>query len=695
MTSIRETLIDIQETQSFDRLEPFKRPQMWKTLAQDERTLLARLLVMQGAQQLSQGNHQVLESFEIAAQVSAYTPEILYQQGMILASHRHNLRCLQLACQAFKHILKQDSTAFNAWYARAQVLTDIGIFEGEAHYLVDAHENFEKAYALLETPAAETAIKEEFFWKWGCCLASLGKVSGEPLDFHRAMEKYTVAYQLGYQQIAFLNDYGHSFADLAALLDKQEYFLEALKLFNQAVCQDSTDFESWYNQACCLQRILEFTLQDKIVEQAEYSFARAVDLNADFYLLWLKWGQLEATVGKLKHDKIKLEASLEKFTKAHELEPDHPQVLHCWADVELFLGAQEDNLEWMQAARTKILHSLELHSEDPDGWYLYGSCLNELGYYFADEEYYYQAIEKFQYGLSLSRRHPLLWYGLALSHFALGELLGDQQFYEKAAQYCTQVMEIGVGHFPQFWNDWGIILLKLADTTQEISYVEAAIEKLEHSLKQPLENLEAEHIDLDWVYHYGCAYDLWGDLAEEPRYIEKAVQVFSQILELDPDHLQARYNLALSLSHLGEILSDIEPYYKGIEHLHYLLTLNAEDEVLHLDSGVMLTNLGLLIHDIHHPEVSQALYSQAESHLMQAAALGHLQAHYQLAGLYSITGYPELAMHYLERAQLLGVLPGLDELLHDEWLEGVRQTDAFRQLVNDLSSQSQQSSDEK
>lgn len=693
MTSIRKTLIDIQETQSFDRLEPFKRPQMWKTLAQDERTLLARLLVMQGAQQLSQGNHQVLESFEIAAQISSYTPEILYQQGMILASHRHNLRCLQLACQAFGHILKQDPTAFNAWYARAQVLTDIGIFEGESHYFTDAHEDFEKACALLETPAAAEASKEEFFWKWGVCLAALGKVSGEPLDFHRAMEKYTLAYQIGYQTTAFLNDYGNSFADLAVLLDKQEYFLEALKLFNQAVCQDSTDFGSWYNQACCLQRIIEFTTQEKILEQAEHSFARAAELNADFYQVWLKWGQLEAAIGKLKHDQTKLEASLEKFARAQELEPDHSQVLSCWADVELFLGAQAENLERIQSARTKILKSLELHSEDPDGWYLYGSCLNEMGYYFADEEYYYQAIEKFQYGLSISRHHPLLWYGLALSHFALGELLEDEQFYEKAAQYCTQVAENGVGHFPQFWNDWGIILLKLAETTHQIEYVEQAIEKLEHSLKQPMQNLEAEHIDLDWVYHYGCAYDLWGDLIEEPRYIEKAIQVFIQILELDPDHIQARYNLALSLSHLGELLSDVEPYYKGIEHLQYLLALDGEDEVLHLDFGVMLTNLGLLVHDVHHPEISQTLYCQAENHLMQAAALGHLQAHYQLAGLYSITENPELAMHYLERAQVLGVLPGLDELLHDDWLEGVRQTTAFRQLINALSSQ--QSSDEK
>jgi tetratricopeptide (TPR) repeat protein len=229
--------------------------------------------------------------------------------------------------------------------------------------------------------------------------------------------------------------------------------------------------------------------------------------------------------------------------------------------------------------------------------------------------------------------------------------------------------------------------------TQQASYVEMAIEKFERALKQPLQNVEGDDLDLEWVYNYSCAYDLLGDLKEEPHHFEKAVQIFTQILQLDPHYTMARYNLALALSHLGDAMFDVEHYHKAIEQFQQLLDQDPEDDMIHLDFGMSLTNLGLLVHDVHHPERSQALYRQAEGHLMQAAALGNTQAYYQLAGLYSITEHYGQAMHYLERAQFCETLPGIEDLLHDEWLEGLRQTPSFRQFINQLSSR--QSTDEK
>jgi tetratricopeptide (TPR) repeat protein len=692
MTPIRKTLIDIQDSQSFERLEPFKQASVWKSFAQEERVLLARLLVLQGAQQLAKGDHQVLESFEIASQISSNASEILYQQGSILSTYRDNIRCLTLACQTLAHALQQDPTICKGWYLRAQVLSDIGLFEGDASYFVEAHQNFERAHVLLDV-SLETIAREEFYWKWGFCLASLGKVSGEPLDFLHSIEKYRLAYELGCQQAHFFNDFGHSFADLASLLEKPEYFTEALKLFNQAVRQDSNAFEGWYNQACCMQSLVECGHHEKLLEQAERSFVKAAEINPQSSQLWLKWGQLETTIGKVKHDQQKLEDSLAKFAKAHELEPGHPQILSSWAETELFLGAQDERLDLLQSARAKILNSLEVQPEDSDVWYLYGSCLNELGRYFNDEDYYNQAIEKFQYGLSLTRHHPLLWYGLALAHFALGELTDQQALFEKAVRYCSRVIECGGGGFAQFWNDWGVALMKLAETTQQSTHVEMAIEKFERALKQPIQNIESEDVDLEWVYNYGSAFDLLGDLTDEPGHFEKAVHILTQVLQLDPHYNQARYNLALALSHLGEAMFDVELYHKAIEHFQYLLDLDPEDEMIHLDFGMCLTNLALLVHDVHHPERSQALYRQAESHLMQAVALGNAQSYYQLAGLYSITGHYDHAMHYLERAQFFGTLPGIEDLLHDEWLEDLREIPAFRQFINELSSQ--QSMDDK
>lgn len=691
MTNIHKILMEIQQSQSFERLEPFKQPSIWNGLSREERVLLARLLVLQGAHQLAEGDHKVVESFDIASQISSYAPEILIQQGNILSSHRDNLRCLTLASHAFSRALQQDPSLFHGWVLHAQVLTDIGLFEGEPSYFIDACQNYERAFSLLNS--TEPINKEDFYWKWGFCLASHGKLSGEPLDFHQAIEKYRLAYQLGCRNADFFNDYGHSLADLAALLENQDYFAEALKFFTLAVKANPRGFEGWFNQACCLQCLIEFSPQDHLLEQAEQSFEKAAGIDAQSSRLWFKWGQLDALTGKIKRDQKKLESCLAKFAKAHEMEPDHAQILNCWGEAILYSGAQDERLDLLEDAKSKILASLEIYPEDPNSWYLYGSCLNELGRYFSDEEVYHQAIEKFQYGLSLTRHHPLLWYGLALSNFALGELTEQQSLFEKAVRYCGRVIECGGGEFAQFWNDWGVALLKLAETTEQPAHVESAIEKFEKALKLPVENIEGQDVDLEWVYNYGSAFDLLGELTEEPAHCEKAVQILTQVLQLDPEYTHARYNLALALSHLGEATTDVELYKKSLEHFQILVENDPEDEMIHLDYGMSLTNLALLIYDVHHPEPSQALHRLAENHLMQAAVLGNSQAYYQLAGLYSITGHLDQAMHYLEKAQTFDALPGIDDLLHDEWLEGLRKIPAFRQFINELSSQ--QSSDDK
>lgn len=695
MKYIRQTLIDIQESQTYERLEPFTSSAVWTTLAPDERVLLARLLVMQGAQQLAQGRHQALESFEKASQISANDPEILYTQGTIFGSYRDNIRCLSLAAQAFDQVLKKDPSHFKALYAHAIVTTEIGLFEGESSFFLEANKNFENAQVLLDLPTS-TVPKENFYWKWGFCLASLGRLSGEPLDFHRSIEKYYKAFELGCFEAPFLNDYGHSYADLASLLEKRDYFTEAVKLFNQAIRRDPRDFQGWYNQGCCLLRLGEYVPYENLLEQGYRSFEKAAEINPDHSQLWLRWGQLEANYGKAKRDRPRIESSLQKYAKAYELEPEHPQVLSNWAETELYLGTQDERLDFLHSAQAKIIRSLEIQPEDPDSWYIYGSCLNELGNYFEDEEFYHQAIEKFQYGLSLANNHPLLWYGSALSYFALGEILDEQELYEKSVRNFGRMIECGDIGFSQFWNDWGVALLKLADITNESSHIELAIEKFDRALKQSGSGFDVDDVDdvdMEWVYNYGCAYDLLGDFTEDPHHFEKAVHILTQVVQLDPNYIQARYNLALALSHLGEATYDVEPYHKAIEHFQYLLDMDPEDEIIHLDFGVSLTNLGLLVEDIHHPERSQTFFRLAETHLMQAAALGNAQSHYQLAGLYSITENYQHAMHHLDKAQFVGGLPGIEDLLHDDWLEGLRRTPAFRQFINDLSSR--QSLDEK
>lgn len=686
MASVRDTLLKIFENHSYDLLECFKDTVIWKSFSHDEKVLFSRLLVLQGAQQLSQGNQQVFESFSIASKVSCNDPEIFYQQGFILSSYRENLRCLKLAHEVLNRAIELNIIMTKAWVLQTQVLTDIGVIEEEASYFIEADRAFTEACALWDH--SQVALSQpEFFWKWGVCLTFLGKLSGEPHDFHQSISKYRQAKELGCQEFRFFIDYGQSLVNLGTLLEKPEYFAEALLFFNQAVQRNSEHFEGWFNQGCCFQILGEIKNHFKLLEQAERSFIQAVEINPESSLVWLKWGQLEATIGKMKRDQDKILSGLQKFERAHQLDENHPEILSNWAENELFLGVQEDNLEMLQSSRVKILICLEIQPDNPDTWYLYGSCLTEMGRYFQDENLFRQAIEKFQYGLSLTSHHSLLWYGMGLVHYALGELTEQQVLFEKANRYFARVIENGKEASPQFWNDWGVSLLKTGEISQETSFIEMAIEKFERALKQPLQNLDEEDVDLEWVYHYSCAFDLLGELTEEPHYFEKAIQILTQILQVDPHYHLARYNLALAHTHLGEAAQEIEHYHKAIELFQIVLDQNPEDEMIHLDFGICLTNLGLLIHDIHHPEQSEAIYRQAENHFLNSIALGNTQGYYQIAGLYSLLGEYNLTMVYLERAFFCGILPKIDDLLHDEWLEGIKGTPEFKQFINELSSQ--------
>ncbi len=687
MNSFRKELVQILETQAFDRLDTLINPSIWQDCTLDDRELLARLLVMQGTLDLAQGNAKALESFKAANQISSNHPEILYQQARALSAYEENIACLKLASQILGPSLPQQPS--RGWVLYTEILLNIAIFEGELPFFIEAEEQFQQAHQVLKEKADSTLSKDYFYWKWGVCLAMLGKISGEPIDYYQAIEKFRQAYELGYKETSFFNDYGNSLKDLGNLIENKEYFLKALELYAQTVQQNPESFDGWFNQAYCIHQLAEFYPQDKqemLLDQADVCFSKAEAIDNNSSQLWLKWAELDSYWGRLKRNSQKIESSLIKFSKAYQLEPGHPQILKNWAESELNLAVSLERLDLIQQAKIKILNSIEIQSDDPESWYIYGTCLNELGQYFNDEDYYNQAIEKFQYGLSLERQYPLLWYGLALSYLAYGEMSDQQALYEKAVLNFARMLETGEEGFPQFWNDWGVALLKLGELTELASYVELAIEKFERALKHPLQQNEGEDLDLEWIYNYSCAYDLLGELNDEPPYFEKAIQILTQILQIDSNYTNARFNLALALTHLGEALFEVDYYHKAIDHFHILLEQEPENDLIHLDYGIALIHLAILIHDFHHPEKSNAFFRQAESLLLQAAALGNIQSYYQLAGLYSITEHHQQAMYYLEKAQFNGALPGIEDILHDEWLEGLRQTPQFRQFISELPS---------
>lgn len=688
--SIKEIFEKIWNDKAFDRLSEFQNSKLWPNMTEEERELLALLFVEKGKQQLESKDASFVESFETASALMPHHFEVFFRQGKACAIQVQHIQCLTLASQAFSRAIACRPDSFATWLSWGDVLLHIGAFYQESSYFHEADAKFKVAETLAKDDSSLLPGVAFLFWRWGLCWSLLARHSGEPQDLRHALDKYKQADLLGCQEPNFWHDCGSALLELGMLVQRPEILIEASEYYQKALSQEPKSFNYWVSLACCYQYLLEATFEEKYFQLSYDSFEKAASLDASDARLWLKWGQLLSQTGKSLRNLEMVEASLEKFEKADVCDPDNPIIMSRWGEAELLVGTNLDRIDLIRSAESKIIKSLEILPDNADIWFIYGACLNALGHYFHDEEYYNQAIEKFQYGLSLDGRHPILWYGLAMAHYALGDHWEDMHLLEKSLRDFAKVVETGGGTFPQFWNDWGVAHMKMAEITNSKGHVEAALEKFECAVKHPLLEGDQGNADLEWIYNYGCAYDFLGDFSADEGCYEKAIYLLSNVVHADPDYGHARYNLALALSHLADVTSDVHLYEKAIEHFLVLIGKDNEDEMASHDLGIAYIDLAVLLQDHHHPEKNQGILQQAEHRLMQAAALGNTQAYYSLGCLYSLTGNYDAAMHYMERAQQQGTLPPLEEIMHDEWLEALRQTPSFRQFIANLSSRQSQ-----
>ena len=102
----------------------------------------------------------------------------------------------------------------------------------------------------------------------------------------------------------------------------------------------------------------------------------------------------------------------------------------------------------------------------------------------------------------------------------------DVALIYEASQYYMKVIESGGQNMPQFWNDWGLTLMKLANMTDEKRYLESSINKFEQALRLSGKSGVKFLQDVEWLYNLGSAYEFLGDYEEDSSIYEKALEIF-------------------------------------------------------------------------------------------------------------------------------------------------------------------------
>lgn len=681
-----KTLKEIDATQAYELLQGFEESSIWTSLTDEERKLLAKLFHLQGIERFKETPFSIQlakKAFELSCLISPPDFTTKLREIKAFAAMISSSEALEEAENHLKTLSCEND--LEVWLLWGDVSIKQAILSKDPSKFFDADQIF--THANGDSPFSKEEnhrLAPQFYWRWATCWHHMAKHSGEPHDFHQAILKYQTAQEWGQKDPLFYNDFGNALVDLACMISQNSLLTQALSLYRMAINQAPNFFEGWFNLACCEQRLWQITHQDNFFEESHNSFKKASEINRKDAPLWFKWGQLLASVGKKKRNLKLLFASLKKFQRADHFHPNHEQILLASVEIEVIIGSYTERFDRLKKAEKKILKCLKLSPENPHAWYLYGLCLQEIGIYFADESIIEKAIEKLHQGLSVDRSYPLIWYGLGQAYLNLSDYSEDIYLLEKSLHCFQRFMELQTQPLPHHWNDWGIVLMKMADASGKKVYLEMALEKFEIAIKLYGRDHDLTTVNPDWLYNYGVCLDLLGDATDQDEYYEKAVQVLSQTLMLDPGFTQARYHLALALTHLGDSVSDVECIEKAMRLFEELIQEDREDEIVWNDWGLALIHLSQIVEDVSNISYMDKLHQEAEGKFLQAAALGNTQAFYNLACLYSLAGNNRISLYYLEKARSSESLPSFEEIMQDDWLENLRSSPHFRDFLTDL-----------
>ncbi len=638
-------------------------------------------LLLLGQTALSQKKlEEGLFFFKEACELKPGDPKLYFEQGLSLFDLGSEEGCeknLLLANKKFKMATSLLPEYFEAWQLWGLSLSHLGQSYQETHYFFEAEEKLIKALDLTSHLTESDSLYDLHF-EYGKVKMALAKRSGEACDWQISLEAFEKASKSpNHKNLDFWNQFGLACLGLTLLINDTKICVKAIHCFKHAITQDSSNYDGWRNLAKAMQFLYYRTHDEDHFSQANECFGACSQLRPLDPALWLFWALFLLKSGKATRDIKKLRSCLEKTQKAHALDPQIAESIACWGEALCFVGNLTEEIELIYAGQNKISEALEMHSESPEIWHSLGESFNCLGAYFEDIDYYYQAIEKFQTGLSIDRSKNEIWFSIGKAYTLIGDSLSDIETLEKSFHFYRKAISLSPST-SSYHFEYACSLTKAGELTGEEHTLECAILEFEKSLYS---QKNALYLHPEWLFEYAKALDLYAEFFEEKSHYHKAIEILSHVLMIDPDFPGIHYHLALVHSHLGELIEEIDSFYRALHFFKLALKHDEENDEILLNLGVTLINISELTENSSEREVC---YQDAEIKLIQAAKSGNLQAYYQLACLFSLKEDTDRSIHFLLKAESFDALPYTEELLEDEWLSSTRGSSAFKELVHYL-----------
>lgn len=654
-------------------------PKHWEQLSADQKKDLAERSLAAGELALLNDDLSGIAHFEAAATLSIENPDVWYREGRAFFEYGigdGKEKALLLASRYFKLASQLAPQRPETWSAWGSTLLELGETYGEHHFYLEAKEKFQQAIECAGTLNKDALA--HLYWDFGLVWTQIAQHSGEAIDVRSAIQAFRTAMKCRTTPPPeFLNDCASAYLQMGLLVNDVRLYLEAAELLRRALEIDENFLEGQVTLATVYTQLYINTMNEKYSALACSSYEKLCEQEPQESDYWLGWAQILGESGRLNCDLKKLRLSIEKAVRGHSLDPENPALLYQWVESLSHLGAITGRLDLLIEAENKILRANDHLADDPDLWHAYGVCLNEFGQYYSDPDYYEYAIEKLQYGLSLDRTHAEIWHALAHAHAQIANLTDDLDMIERSTRFYTRALDLKPS-CPSLMFDAANAWLLSCDLHDDPKDLDQAIHLYE-SLLQTQKDALLNHPE--WLFQYTTALEWLGEYSGDDIHYTRAADLYMHVLLIDPETPKIHFRIAMCFVRIAEYSMEAEYYRRALHYFSFAIRQDEEDDATWLEWGLALVHLA---HRSYDPETMQQCYLEAEQKLIRAGQLGNLNALYNLACLYSILGRHEEAMEFIYKSEKAFALPTVEEMLEDEWLDNLRNTNIFSEFLSNL-----------
>lgn len=655
-----------------------------KLLPSTDSSTLSKTLLKKGECCLLHGDISGLRFFDMAIKLDPKNSTFFYHQGLALfeyGSCEGKEDKLSLASKKFKEAVTLDPSYFEAWHAWGNTLYLLGMRKGQLSYFQEAQKKYEAALNLISKQPED--ILADLYWDMGDLWLKLATLSEEAADLNQALKTYEKAtlYQDDFPPEFWIN-FGDAYYKLAEKTNELRLHIKATNCYKNSISMRISSYIGWLRLADTLKAIYNYTHDEDHYCQANECYSAAAQLSPNYAPLWTKWAELLLDSGKYFGNIKKLRACIEKCHRGYQCHPHSIRLTGIWSEALTYLGLFLERLDLLYEAQNKIEQLYTTNPEDPSVCGSYGIYLLLMGSYFQDIDYYYQAIEKFQEGLSLNCSLHHLWFGMGLAYRKAAEIDEDEKNFERSCRFFERALNLKAN--TTYHYHFGYCLLKFSELRSKQEIIEIAIYHFEKAMSTQ-KNIYYHHPD--WLFYYAVALDYLGEYTENAVSYEKALDILNHILIINPEFPLIHSQLALTFSHYAELLNKPDIYERAFHHYRIAHQHDKENDQILLEWGIALINLAELL---EHSIESDQFYREAEYKIIQSARLGNSHAYFSLSCLYSLTGDYGRSIYFLEKAYAFDSLPPLEEILEDEWLEGIKKTEAFNHFIEKIESSIQE-----